>query len=313
MSITMWQDEPDFTRWLASNLDLLGEELGMKLQLIEQEHQIGSILAREADTGKMVAIENQLKEAGSSRHLGRLFAHATGCDAHVAIWVATEFQHEYAKALHRLNQWTNEEIKFYGVVIPRSSDSSCEARFCKVVDPDGWNRDVTPPKRPHIQKYDDFFRPLIAELIGTGFADEFNRRYFYSCTGRSFPSYLNGVWYAASLKGENDAWVILHIDALDSDLTKKKTKEIFDQLWDDREQIQECIACDPAPEWHWCRHDPYKYSRIKIRRDVRKDGSVDNPTPRELDETRNWMLDLLPKLKKVFEWRVAEILGREVA
>ncbi len=314
---TMWRRETDFTFWLAEkeNLDLLGKALDMKLELIRpeysipQEHPKGplrlDILARKADTDTKVAIENQLKETDIS-HLDRLLAYAKGCDAHVAIWVAPEFQHEYANVLHWLNELTGEEIKFYGAkieVIRRSSDARCEPRFRKVVYPDG-------PQ--YIQKYYDFFQPLIDQLIDEiDFADKDEVEYYFDYTGRYFPSRrTRGVGYAASFEG-NDAWVTLHIDALDSDLTKEMTKEIFDRLQCDQEQIEARIASDPAPEWHWRRHNPHKYSSINIRRD----GSVDDP-PRELEETRAWMLDLLPKLKKVFDCRVAEIRdklpGREV-
>ena len=40
---------------------------------------------------------------------------------------------------------------------------------------------------------------------------------------------------------------------------------------------------------------------------VRRDGSIDDP-PEKLEETRAWMLDMLPKLKEVFETRVEKIL-----
>ncbi len=301
---TMWPHEArDFTPWLAEkeNLDLLGEELCMKLELIQPEYSKGplrlDILAREADTGKTVAIENQLEETDIS-HLDRLLAYAKECDAHVAIWVAPEFQHEYANVLYWLNEWTGEEIEFYGAkieVIRRSSDARCEPRFRKVVYPGG-------PR--YIQKYYDFFQPLIDKLIETGFAAE-ARLYFKCYTGRAFPSCLNGVWYVASFErknGKDYAWVTLHMDEAENNTL---TKEIFDQLWDDREQIQACIACDPAPEWCWCKHDNDrdKFSTINIRRA----GSVDDSS-RELEETREWMLDLLPKFQKVFDPRVAKIL-----
>ena len=47
------------------------------------------------------------------------------------------------------------------------------------------------------------------------------------------------------------------------------------------------------------------FSSINIRRD----GSIGDP-PEKLEGTRAWMLDLLPKLKEVFDPRVADILSR---
>ena len=46
------------------------------------------------------------------------------------------------------------------------------------------------------------------------------------------------------------------------------------------------------------------YSTISIRRD----GSI-NDSPDKLKETRDWMLDLLPKFKAVFDPRLKDILG----
>ena len=122
----------DFTPWLADNLDLLGEELGIELEFVQREKPVGpfflDILAKKAGTDVKVAIENQL-EWTDTHHLGQLLTYATGCNAPVAIWVASGFTHEYAKALHRLNEWTSEGFRFYGVkveVIKRTGDSCSE-------------------------------------------------------------------------------------------------------------------------------------------------------------------------------------------
>ena len=313
---TLWEHEAlKFTPWLAGNLHLLGKELGIELEFVQLEKQIGpfylDILAKKADTDVLVAIENQL-EWTDTHHLGQLLTYATGCNAPIAIWVASGFTHEYAKALHLLNEWTKNEISFYGVkveAIQRADHSPPEPRFRKVVYPGCWDKDLTlppdPPMAPHVQKHHDFFQPLIDELIRSGFADKPPVRIF-DHTDRCFPSRLNpGVGYKVSLEGKNDAWVTLHISAE----TKELTKLIFDQLQADREDIEEEIKsridAGPDPEWHWYRRDSFYFSSINIRRD----GSVDDPQEK-LEEIRVWMLDLLPKLKEVFDPRVANILGR---
>ena len=237
---TKWPNEAlDFTPWLAQNLNLLGEELGIRLELVQQEKAVGpmslDILARDTDTKDLVAIENQL-EWTDTHHLGQLLTYATGCDAHVAIWVATEFRHEYAKALHRLNEWTSDKSRFYGVKIElvRKSSNSCpEPRFRKVVFPGGWNKDITlpidPPMPPLAKKHHDFYQPLIEELVRSGFADRTRQNFGY--TDRFFPSDLpNGVGYAVSLESGNSAWVTFHIQTGDNELNKR----IFDELQAER-------------------------------------------------------------------------------
>ena len=311
---TMWKHESlNFTPWLAKNLHLLGDALGMKLELVQTEALIGSlyldILAQQTDTGVMVAIENQLEETDLS-HLGQVLAYAAGCDARVTIWVAPYFRHEYAQALHWLNEWTRDEISFYGVkveVLRRADGAPLEPRFRKVVYPGGWNKEITLPSGempPDKRKYYDFFQPLIATLRGadSAFADAPKQRFDYR--DRLFPSRVDpSIGYSASF-WKNYAWVSLHIETDDKDLTKA----LFDELQADREQIESDIKALSGQEWVWERHSRHSFCTINIR----KDGSIDD-LPEKLEKTMSWMLDLLPKLKEVFDPRLDEILKRSAS
>ena len=71
----------------------------------------------------------------------------------------------------------------------------------------------------------------------------------------------------------------------------------------DRESIESSIATDPTPDWRWNRFDREAFSSINIRRD----GSIDDP-PEKLEETRAWMLEMLPKFKEIFDPRLERIL-----
>ena len=298
-----WQNEAwHFTPWLAENLDMLSAALETKLQLVEMEKPVGpffcDILAKEVDTGEKVTIENQL-EWTDHTHLTQLLTYAAGLDARIAVWVAPEFRYEHAEALHWLNKWTHHGLRFYGVkvVLQKTGNEPPEPRLLPVVTPHCWNKDVTQPQgatiSPRSQQFDAFFQPLIAELCGAGFADKANNH--FDSSGRRFPSRRNpGIWYAASLEGDNDAWVTLHIAAEEKDLTKR----VFDELERDKEAIEASIGADQ--EWRWHRHDSRLFSSINIRRD----GAIDDPHEK-LDETRTWMLDLLPKFKEFFDPCVA--------
>ena len=307
-----WPDEAlDFTPWLACNLNLVGDLIGKNLEFKKQEIAVRpflflDILAKDTDTGKLVAIENQLEWADAD-HLGRLIEYSALLNARIAIWIATEFPNELAEVLNRLNEWTCEDIEFYGIKVETvrwTEDSDPEPRFLEVVYPGGWDLEntlpVDPPAAPNIQRYTDFFEPMINKLRDSGFAAVRPIKMFDK-TGRFFPSIENdGVWYAASLEGKNDAWVTVHIRTDDNVLTKC----LFDKLKADKDQIESDIKACPEPEWHWRRQNRYSFSSINIR----KDGSIDDPADK-LDETRAWMLDLLPKLKEVFDPRIAELLS----
>ena len=302
---TIWPYEDDFTRCLSRNLHLLGDALGMNLKLVQPEAPVGpyslDILAKEVDKDVNVAIENQL-ECTDHDHLGKLLTYAAGRHAHIAIWVASEFVYEHAQALHLLNEWTRDGIDFYGVkveAVKKAGDGRPEPRFLKVVYPGGWNKGLTlrSMEMPeHIRRYYDFFQPLVTELLGEDFADKAVQHFDY--TGRFFPSRLNqDIGYAASF-WKNAAWVTLHIQMEDNTLTKR----IFDDLKKDQDQIQACIADE---EWRWYRYDTVSFSSINVRRGG---CSIDDP-PEKLVKTRKWMLEYLPRLKEVFDPRVAEILS----
>ena len=302
---TKWPHEAhDFTHWLAKqdNLDLLGEELGLKLKFKQREKQVGSmyldILAKERDTGALVAIENQLEESDLG-HLGQLLTYATGLDARVAIWVATAFYHEYAQALHRLNQWTGDGVRFYGVKVElvRKDGGESKPRFRTVVAPGEWRLDRTLPlgaKSAAAQQHDDFFRPLITDLRRARFADRATLYIGYA--GRIFPSGYDGIGYAVSF-WKDDAWVTLNISMGDN----HETKRIFDALHADRERIESSLGAIPGAEWEWDRNDRFSFSSISVR----KEGTIDDP-PEALKRTRDWMLDLLPKFRDVFDPLVKE-------
>ena len=217
---TKWEHEAHkFTPWLAENLHLLGDATGMKLETVGTEVPVGpfslDILAKDADKDVLVAIENQLEET-DLHHLGQLLTYATGSGAQVAIWVAPEFGYEHAQALHRLNEWTKESIRFFGVkveVIKEAGGGDLEARFRKVVYPGGWDKEATlkSGEMPATKRqYYDFFQPLITELLGEGFADKAVN--YFDHTGRLFPlqPQPEGIGYEVSAFTKTGAWVTLH-------------------------------------------------------------------------------------------------------
>lgn len=64
----IWPGEaPDFTTWLAENLDLLGEALGLRLSLLEREGDVGPFAADivavdEGGRGERAHLRHALRE-----------------------------------------------------------------------------------------------------------------------------------------------------------------------------------------------------------------------------------------------------------
>ena len=116
----VWEHEArDLTPWLACNLDLLSEEIGFGLDLVDTEKHVNGyrldILAESDGIGK-IAIENQLSWS-DNKHLGQLLSYASGLDVQDAIWVARAFGPAHIAALKWLNRWTPNELGFYAVEV----------------------------------------------------------------------------------------------------------------------------------------------------------------------------------------------------
>jgi hypothetical protein len=146
----IWCDEArDFTPWLAheANIALLGEAIGMELEIESQEKDVGpfyaDVLCKDVATGRWVLIENQL-ERTDHLHLGQLLTYAAGLEAVTIVWIAACFTDEHRAALDWLNEITDEHINFFGLEVElwRIGQSATAAKFNVVSKPNDWTRTV---------------------------------------------------------------------------------------------------------------------------------------------------------------------------
>jgi hypothetical protein len=164
----VWPDEAKhFTPWLADNIDLLADELGIGVLSVKQrEFAVGAysldILAETAD-GRRIAIENQL-EASDHRHLGQCLTYASGVGAWAVVWLVARFCEEHRSALDWLNQNTNENVHFFGVEVSavRISGSPAAPLFRVVVRPNEWERAVRQEATPssRMQTLEEFLTAM---------------------------------------------------------------------------------------------------------------------------------------------------------
>ena len=161
----IWMSESaHFTPWLArdENLLILGDTLGLELELEAQEKAVGpfraDILCKDLGTNAWVLVENQLERTDHS-HLGQLLTYASGLEAVTIVWIAARFTEEHRSTLDWLNRITDETFRFFGVEVElwRIGDSPAAPRFNIVSKPNNWNKLVTQAARA----IDD------AELTGT--------------------------------------------------------------------------------------------------------------------------------------------------
>lgn len=175
------REAEDFTPWLAQeeNLALLGDTIGLDLELESREKYVGpfraDILCKDTVTNTWVLIENQIERTDHS-HLGQLLTYAAGLDAVTVIWIAARFTNEHRAALDWLNEVTDESINFFGLEIElwRIRDSPYAPKFNVVSQPNDWTKtvsasrqvmvgDVTPAKQLQLEYWTSFKEYLETE------------------------------------------------------------------------------------------------------------------------------------------------------
>ena len=141
-----WLSESgDFTPWLAQeeNLSLLGDAIGIELELESQEKEVGpfraDILCKDTATDNWVLVENQLERTDHS-HLGQLLTYAAGLKAVTIVWIAERFTEEHRATLDWLNERTDDKINLFGLEIElwRIGDSPIAPKFNIISQPNDW-------------------------------------------------------------------------------------------------------------------------------------------------------------------------------
>jgi Domain of unknown function (DUF4268) len=143
------REDSDFTPWLAEaeNIQLLGETIGLELEVEAQEKQVGpfraDILCKDTASENWVLIENQL-ERTDHIHLGQLLTYAAGLNAVTIVWIAARFTEEHRAALDWLNEISNESFNFFGLEIElwQIGKSAVAPKFNIISKPNDWSKSV---------------------------------------------------------------------------------------------------------------------------------------------------------------------------
>ena len=139
----------DFTPWLAEeeNLELLGETLGLEIELEDTEVRIGrfsaDIVGVDRSSNRNIIIENQLEKTNHD-HLGKIITYSGGKDAGIVIWICEKIQQEHRKGLDWLNEISTEDYSFFGIEMElwRIGESEPAPKFNIVASPNEWSKSV---------------------------------------------------------------------------------------------------------------------------------------------------------------------------
>lgn len=144
----VWPHEAhDFTPWLAKNISILGDEVGIDIFIEETESSVGDfnvdIFAADADTSKKIIIENQLEETDHD-HLGKLITYASGKSADLVIWLVRKARPEHRAAIEWLNNHTDEGVGFIlcEIKVFRIGNSEPAPKFEIIEQPNNWVKEM---------------------------------------------------------------------------------------------------------------------------------------------------------------------------
>lgn len=281
-----WAHEAlDFTNWLAQpeNLELLSEEIGIEIELIQTEASVGNfnvdILAEEENTGRKIIIENQL-EATDHDHLGKIITYASGYDAEIIIWIVKDVREEHKQAIDWLNEHTDGKINFFAIKMElwQIGDSPIAPKFQTVSEPNEWakvikmsnqGQNLTETKQLQLQFWNAFND--YASKIKTAFR-----------TRKAMPQH----WYDISV-GSSEAHIAMTTNSRSEEIACEfyisQSKELFEALSEHKEEIEKEIGA----KLEWMPLEGRRASRIKLTRK----GNI--------NDTDNW--------EEYFEWLVEKV------
>jgi hypothetical protein len=269
----VWTSEAgDFTPWLAENLDVLADELGMSLTLMATEVPVGEFrLDIEAQTpdGRVVIVENQLERTDHG-HLGQLLVYASGLEASAVVWVAPRFREDHRRTLDWLNERTDTGVDFFGVEVSVVQIGEAGPRapvFEVVARPNTWQKGVkelgAAGNGPSAQTSginsvrQDFFTEVMSDVVAARPSIRMPSR-----------GTLNWLAYAAGPWGNWDISVALdgrlRIEAYVDSGIAYVNKKLFDELQADA-SVWEAKVGQPLS---WDRLDDKRACRIAAYRPI---------------------------------------------
>ena len=300
-----WPSEDGhFTPWLASDstIGLLGDALGMELEVEASEHWVGpfraDILARVAgEDDHRVLIENQFGRT-DHKHLGQVLTYLAGIDGtKTIVWIAETIQSDHRAAVDWLNANTTDEFSFFAIEIElwRIDSSAPAPRFNVIASPNDWTKTA---------------RSATRQVTEASLAARHHVRLEYWA---SFAEFLKANKSAFTIRRPNkDHWFSFAIGrvgfvisaTISSDkervgvelyMNNDLDKAAFQALLSDKDAIEQ----EFGEALDWQELPTKKASRIVVYR-----FNVDPAAESERQDLHVWMLSRMQRFKDVFAKRV---------
>lgn len=296
---SIWTNEGrDFTPWLAQeeNLAILGETLGIELELEAQEKDVGPFRAdilckNTAGEESWVVIENQIEKT-DHKHLGQLLTYAAGLKAVTIVWISAEFSDEHRAALDWLNKMTVDSVRFFGLEIElwKIADSPAAPRFNIVSQPNDWENTVrdaaeaistegTRPSEILRVKYWTAFRSFLQERKSKLRPQKPSKDHWYNFGIGTSRAHIA----ALLITREDQVGVSLYIRT-------ESAKEIFNDLLQHKSEIEQKIGA----QLDWREMPDNKVSRVVLFK------TCDPTNEAEWQQQFEWLQATLEKFDAAF-------------
>lgn len=297
----LWPGEAThFTPWLARNLDVLADKLGLDLELESTEVSVGDfaadIIAIDLSTNRRVIIKNQFGST-DHRHLGQLITYSSVLGVGVVVWIAETIRPEHKSAIDFLNQNLKESLRLYAVEASIIRIDESKPAFVL-------NMVFMPAEAPVVsgdpqqlsetrEKYRTYFQGLIDELRET---HEFtNARTGQPQNWYTFSSENSRVYtYSTSFAKGGRVRVEVYIDCGD----KVKNERLFSCLL---KKYKDEIEATLGFSLSWELLDQRRACRIAAYRD----GDIDADSE-TLVEIKRWAIENLLRFKAAFPDRIRQ-------
>lgn len=287
---SIWPHEAlNFTPWVAENVDLLADAVGLDITVDETESSVGDfnvdIYASETGTDRKIIIENQLEDTDHD-HLGKLITYASGKGADVVIWVVKHAREEHKAAVEWLNNHTDDKIGFFlcEIKLFQIGDSQIAPAFTVVERPNDWTKEIrktasansTQQQRlEYWQAFNDY------AFTDANFSRIFNKRKPTTDHWMDFSIGSSDCHIAVSQKRK----------AVDVELYINDDKELFKSLFAYKDEIEKNMEM----ELEWKELPERKASRILIEKTVDLDDRATWP------EQFDYIMDTCIKMKRAFK------------
>ena len=289
---SIWPHEAlNFTPWVAENVDLLADAVGLDITVDETESSVGDfnvdIYASETGTDRKIIIENQLEDTDHD-HLGKLITYASGKGADVVIWVVKHAREEHKAAVEWLNNHTDDKIGFFlcEIKLFQIGDSQIAPAFTVVERPNDWTKEIrktasansTQQQRlEYWQAFNDY------AFSDANFSRIFNKRKPTTDHWMDFSIGSSACHIAVSQ--------IQKRKAVDVELYINDDKELFKSLFAHKDEIENNMEM----ELEWKELPERKASRILIEKTVDLDDRATWP------EQFDYIMDTCIKMKRAFK------------